>query len=200
LTLLATGAAFADCLTFGTRHVHTGVHNAPALSRPLPAQGLPAQRIAQRHRRGTPIASMPPRVQRSGAGAEGETARRRVFPLTKLKGDSHEGVFEDHRDGAGVGAGRFHVRGAGPGGEAGTGVEGQPQPGDGRAAHGAAGRIVEYRQKSGGFKATNELMNVVGIGEKNFVKLQPYITVGGSDSGKAEASAKKVVPARSDAQ
>jgi competence ComEA-like helix-hairpin-helix protein len=63
-----------------------------------------------------------------------------------------------------------------------------------------AGRIVEYRQKSGGFKATNELMNVVGIGEKNFVKLQPYITVGGSDSGKAEASAKKVVPARSDAQ
>lgn len=62
-----------------------------------------------------------------------------------------------------------------------------------------AGRIVEYRQKAGGFKAANELMNVVGIGEKNFTKLQPYITVGERDSGKAEAKTKSAA-ARGDAQ
>ena len=40
-------------------------------------------------------------------------------------------------------------------------------------------RIVDYRQKSGGsFKSVQELMNVRGIGEKNFVKLQPHITTG----------------------
>jgi len=40
-------------------------------------------------------------------------------------------------------------------------------------------RIVEYRQKSGGsFKSVQELMNVRGIGEKNFLKLKPLITVG----------------------
>ena len=41
-----------------------------------------------------------------------------------------------------------------------------------------AARILEYRQKSGGFKSTQELMNVRGIGEKNFAKLSPYLTVG----------------------
>lgn len=41
-----------------------------------------------------------------------------------------------------------------------------------------AARILEYRQKSGGFKSTQELMNVRGIGEKNFAKLAPYLTVG----------------------
>jgi competence protein ComEA len=40
-------------------------------------------------------------------------------------------------------------------------------------------RIVEYRQKSGGsFKSVQELMNVRGIGEKNFAKLQPHLTTG----------------------
>ena len=43
-----------------------------------------------------------------------------------------------------------------------------------------AARIVEYRQKSGTFKATQELMNVKGVGEKNFAKIQTYLTV--SDS------------------
>jgi competence protein ComEA len=38
-------------------------------------------------------------------------------------------------------------------------------------------RIVEYRQKSGGFKRIEELMNVKGIGEKSFLKLKPQITV-----------------------
>jgi competence protein ComEA len=41
-----------------------------------------------------------------------------------------------------------------------------------------AARIVEYRQKSGGFKAAQELMNVKGIGEKNFGKLEAHITTG----------------------
>jgi comEA protein len=50
-----------------------------------------------------------------------------------------------------------------------------------------ATRIVDYRQKSGGFKSVQELMNVQGIGEKNFAKLQQYLT--SSDTG-ARASAK----------
>jgi len=57
-----------------------------------------------------------------------------------------------------------------------------------------AGRIVEYRQKSGGFKSTQELLNVQGIGEKNFVKLQPFIAVGGGGEraeAKAEAAPKR---------
>ena len=41
-----------------------------------------------------------------------------------------------------------------------------------------AARIVEHRQKSGPFKSVQELMNVQGVGEKNFEKLQPYLTVG----------------------
>jgi competence protein ComEA len=40
-----------------------------------------------------------------------------------------------------------------------------------------AARIIEQRQKSGGFKKIEELMNVQGIGEKNFLKLKPLITV-----------------------
>ena len=38
-------------------------------------------------------------------------------------------------------------------------------------------RIVEYRQKNGGFKKIEELMNVKGIGEKTFLKLKPQLTV-----------------------
>ena len=41
-----------------------------------------------------------------------------------------------------------------------------------------AALIVEYRQKNGPFKKVEELMNVRGIGEKNFLKLKPQITVG----------------------
>jgi len=44
----------------------------------------------------------------------------------------------------------------------------------------AADRIIEYREKNGGFKKIEELMNVKGIGEKSFLKLKPLITVGDS--------------------
>ena len=41
-----------------------------------------------------------------------------------------------------------------------------------------AKRIIEYRDKNGGFKKIEELMNVKGIGEKSFLKLKPFVTVG----------------------
>ena len=40
-----------------------------------------------------------------------------------------------------------------------------------------AARIIEYRQKNGPFKKVEELMNVRGVGEKNFLKLKPQIAV-----------------------
>ncbi len=40
-----------------------------------------------------------------------------------------------------------------------------------------AALIIEYRQKNGGFKKVEDLMNVRGIGEKSFLRLRPLITV-----------------------
>ena len=40
-----------------------------------------------------------------------------------------------------------------------------------------AERIIEYRQKNGGFKKIEDLMNVSGVGEKSFLKMKPLITV-----------------------
>lgn len=50
-----------------------------------------------------------------------------------------------------------------------------------------AARIVDYRQKNGGFKTPRELMNVQGVGEKNFAKIQQYLTTG---DGPAKASSR----------
>lgn len=45
-----------------------------------------------------------------------------------------------------------------------------------------AARIVEYRQKNGPFKKVEELMNVRGLGEKNFLKLKGQLTLGPAKS------------------
>ena len=42
-----------------------------------------------------------------------------------------------------------------------------------------AALIIEYRQKNGPFKKVEELMNVRGVGEKNFLKLRTQLSVGG---------------------
>jgi competence protein ComEA len=41
-----------------------------------------------------------------------------------------------------------------------------------------AARIVEHRQKSGAFKSVQELMNVKGISEKSFEKIEGHLTLG----------------------
>jgi len=50
-----------------------------------------------------------------------------------------------------------------------------------------AARIVEYRQKNGPFKKIEEVMNVRGVGEKNFLKLKPQLTVTAKSEGSAAA-------------
>ena len=42
-----------------------------------------------------------------------------------------------------------------------------------------AERIIAYREANGPFQRPEDLMNVKGIGEKTFLRLQPYITVEG---------------------
>ena len=55
-----------------------------------------------------------------------------------------------------------------------TAAELESLPGIGKST---AQRILEYRQKSGGFKKVEELMNVKGIGEKSFLKIKNRLTI-----------------------
>lgn len=96
--------------------------------------------------------------------------------------------------------------GAGGGGPAGGGgVAGSPPGGSGDASTGSgvvagpldlnhadqaalealpgvgpvmAGDILSWRQAHGGFRAVEELMEISGIGEKTFARLEPLVTVG----------------------
>ncbi|MEO8499275.1 MAG: helix-hairpin-helix domain-containing protein [Vicinamibacteria bacterium] len=47
-----------------------------------------------------------------------------------------------------------------------------------------AARIVEHRQKNGAFKSVEDVMAVKGIGEKNFSKIQPFLSVGAATAAK----------------
>ena len=47
-----------------------------------------------------------------------------------------------------------------------------------RVGPAVAQRVIEYREKSGGFKKVEDLLNVRGIGDKTFALLKDRITVG----------------------
>jgi competence protein ComEA len=63
-----------------------------------------------------------------------------------------------------------------------TAADLQALPGVGAAT---ARLIIEHREKNGGFKKIEELMNIKGIGEKSFLKLKPMVIV---SPQKAEAA------------
>ncbi len=46
-----------------------------------------------------------------------------------------------------------------------------------------AGRIVDYRQRRGGFRSVSELRVVPGIGEKRYAALKDLVTIGSPDVG-----------------
>ena len=73
-----------------------------------------------------------------------------------------------------------------------TDLEGLPGIGAKTAA-----RIVEYRQKNGPFKKIEELMNVRGVGEKNFLKLKPQITRrAGEGRSRSSRTCRRITPVR----
>ena len=57
----------------------------------------------------------------------------------------------------------------------------QKLPGIGPAM---AERVIEWRKENGGFQNAEDLMNVSGIGEKKFAKMQPFIVVSAGGKGK----------------
>lgn len=59
----------------------------------------------------------------------------------------------------------------------------------------AAQRIIEYRTQHGPFKATTDLMQVKGFGDKTYERVRPFITV----EGKTTLSEKVKSPRKSKA-
>ena len=51
-----------------------------------------------------------------------------------------------------------------------------------------AARIVEHRQKNGAFKSVEDLMAIKGIGEKNFAKIQGYLSGGPAPAAQRETA------------
>lgn len=47
-----------------------------------------------------------------------------------------------------------------------------------------AKRIIAYREANGPFEKTEEIMNVRGIGEKTFLKLEPHLVLNGGKEKK----------------
>ncbi len=70
-----------------------------------------------------------------------------------------------------------------------TAADLQALPGVGAAT---AKLIIEHRQKNGGFKKVEELMNIRGIGEKSFLKLKPMVTVVPEKAEKQDGSGKSL--------
>src|SRR5262245_49955782 len=127
----------------------------------------------------------------------------RTFPRGRRAASARCGLettHDAHCDGGAIdpGVGRSG-RGAGGSATRHSGCQGlvigpaEPEYGDRRPARGAARdwqgtaeRILEYREKSGGFKKVEDLMNVKGIGEKSFLKLKPLITVSSAKAASGE--------------
>lgn len=51
-----------------------------------------------------------------------------------------------------------------------------------------AARVVAYRKKNGGFQKIEEIMNVKGIGEKTFTRLQPHLFIEAKSKEKEKKS------------
>lgn len=61
-----------------------------------------------------------------------------------------------------------------------------------------AQRIVEFREDNGGFKSTEELMLVKGIGERTYELIRPYVVVEGQTTLTEKVSARQSSTAGSD--
>jgi comEA protein len=56
-----------------------------------------------------------------------------------------------------------------------------------------ADRIVEFRKANGAFARVEEIMNVKGMGEKTFLSIKPYLTVGGRNQKPASQTTKQTM-------